>query len=113
METGTSIPAARPGKQGPGEKPAERDALVQLSGIWSNRSKSGEWYGRGASGNVVYLVIPNKRKKKASEPDYQLCVCKRPPKKDEPAAGPQPAPSGEEIRECDENGVVLEGLPQQ
>lgn len=87
MDKSASVPTARPGQQGPGERAVEKSPIVQIAGIWSNRSKGGEWYGRGATGNVVYLILPNTRKKKPTEPDYQLCITKRPAPKDNAPAG--------------------------
>lgn len=108
-------PAGKPAGPGPGpgEQPVkEKDVLINLAGIWSNTSKSGAWYGRGSVGNVTYYILPNTRKKSPEEPDYQICIGKRPPKKEadkKPSspAGP-PADEEEELNVDPTTGEIIE-----
>jgi len=48
-------------------------ALVRLAALWKPKEKKS--YGlSGMSGDVVYYIFPNDKKKESNHPDYFLCV---------------------------------------
>lgn len=49
--------------------------MIKLTGLWSNKSSSGETYLSGKIGRGRILILKNKLKKEGSnEPDYELCI---------------------------------------
>ena len=46
--------------------------LLNVTGLWMNKTKSGETYMSGSLGNVNVLIFKNKNKKTEKHPDYTL-----------------------------------------
>lgn len=56
--------------------------LVQLTGLWIQKGKSGDFLS-GNVGRANYLLFKNHKKEKPNEPDYYLCIAPSKPKQEE------------------------------
>ena len=65
------------------ENEKERGAMIQLSGLWKQESRTGKTYYSGSLGPSVHLQLwPNKFKEEGDKrPDLILYLVKREPKK--------------------------------
>lgn len=52
--------------------PQEKGPMINATGMWLNKTKSGEAYFSGSMGGLKVMLFKNKFKKKDSQPDYQL-----------------------------------------
>lgn len=56
---------------------AERNSeskIVNVCGLWKNKSKSGKTYLSGTIGNIKIMVFPVDEKRSEKSPDYSLCI---------------------------------------
>lgn len=79
MEEGSPIPETR-----------ESKPLIKIAPLWKATNRNGT-YLAGSVGDARYYILPNRHKhpkdhkdyeKTRNQPDYQLCIGERPPKKD-------------------------------
>lgn len=58
--------------------------LVQLTGLWIQQGKSGDFLS-GTVGRASYMVFKNTKKQKENDPDYYLCLAPSKPKQEKQA----------------------------
>lgn len=63
--------------------------ILNVTGLWANKTKSGETYMSGNLGNVNVLIFKNKRKTTEKQPDYMLCFAPK-QKKETPTESETP-----------------------
>lgn len=58
----------------------EKKTMIQLTGMWRNRSKAGEDYFSGSLGRGKLLMFENREKRTDKDPDYFLMLAPMDPK---------------------------------
>ncbi len=51
----------------------DQSTMLNVTGLWLNKSKSGVSYMSGSLGNLRVLIFRNTHKTQDKQPDYQLC----------------------------------------
>lgn len=51
--------------------------MIQITGLWLNKSRNGETYMKGRINGVDVLIFKNKHKTDEKHPDYQLYIAPR------------------------------------
>lgn len=52
--------------------------MIEVCGLWTQKSARGTIYHGGTSGKLRYYVLPNAHKKSARDPDFHLLLGARP-----------------------------------
>ncbi|MEL7433030.1 MAG: hypothetical protein AAFN11_03705 [Chloroflexota bacterium] len=74
-KTATSTPQSQPETQAPDTPKAD---MIQLGGLWANRTKDGEIYFSGYLGNAKLLIFKNKFKTEDKHPAFVMYVAPNP-----------------------------------
>lgn len=61
----------------------EKEKMIQIGGLWKNKTSAGKPYLAGYLGNARLLVFPNGFKKEDKQPDYVLYVAPGKPREDD------------------------------
>lgn len=48
--------------------------MLNITGLWKNKDKSGNEYFAGNLGNLRILIFPNNKKEKESHPDFNMVL---------------------------------------
>lgn len=57
--------------------------MIELTGLWMNKTKEGETYMKGSLGHGTVLVFKNKHKEEGSnQPDYKIMLAEKTKKED-------------------------------
>lgn len=67
----------------------ENSTLVQIGGLWRNKTDDGKTYLAGYLGNARLLVFPNGFKKEPRHPDWILYVAPNKPKGEDDSFDPE------------------------
>lgn len=60
------------------KKDSNNKGLIEISGLWANKTKNGDLMFSGTLGLVQILIFKNKYKKEGSkEPDFRLYVSRK------------------------------------
>jgi hypothetical protein len=52
--------------------------MIELTGLWMNKTKEGETYMKGSLGHGTVLVFKNKHKEEGSnQPDYKIMLAEK------------------------------------
>jgi len=52
--------------------------MIELTGLWLNKTKDGKTYMKGSIGQGTVLVFKNENKEEGSnQPDYKVCLAEK------------------------------------
>ncbi|MBI3987777.1 MAG: hypothetical protein HY343_12700 [Lentisphaerae bacterium] len=57
--------------------PATKNELIEITGLWSGKTASGETYFSGSLGRARILIFKNGFKTSDKHPDYRMYITKR------------------------------------